>query len=53
MIRNETSYLSDRSFTEAIRAIQANHPAVAAVHQEMCLLYTGRVLADLVRGTRA
>lgn len=53
MIRNQTSYLSERSFTEAVRAIQATHPAAAAVHQEMCLLYTGRVLADLLRGSRA
>ena len=53
MTRNDTPYLSDRSFTEAVRAIQAEHPAAAAVHQEMCLLYTGRVLADLLRGPRA
>jgi len=52
MTRNDTPYLSDRSFTEAVRAIQAEHPAAAAVHQEMCLLYTGRVLADLLRGRR-
>ncbi|MCU6454268.1 hypothetical protein LPN01_09270 [Sphingomonas sp. A2-49] len=49
MDRNETPYFSDRSFVEAIRSIQAEHPAAAAVHQEMCLLYTGRVLADLLR----
>ncbi len=53
MTRNDTPYLSDRSFVEAVRAIQADHPAAAAVHQEMCLLYTGRVLADLLRGRRA
>ncbi|WP_156143851.1 hypothetical protein [Sphingomonas taxi] len=52
MTRNDTPYLSDRSFVEAVRAIQADHPAAAAVHQEMCLLYTGRVLADLLRGRR-
>lgn len=49
MDHNETPYFSDRSFVEAIRSIQADHPAAAAVHQEMCLLYTGRVLADLLR----
>ncbi|MEA1083345.1 hypothetical protein ACLBWH_05650 [Sphingomonas sp. M6A6_1c] len=53
MTHDDTPYLSDRSFVEAVRAIQADHPAAAAVHQEMCLLYTGRVLADLLRGSRA
>ena len=47
MTRDDAPYLSDRSFVEAIRAIQADHPAAAAVHQELCLLYTGRVLAQL------
>ncbi len=48
MTRDDTPYLSERSFVEAIRSIQAEHPAAAAVHQEMCLLYTGRVLAGLL-----
>ena len=52
MIHNDTPYLSDRSFTEAVRAIQADHPAAAAVHQEMCLLYTSRVIAGLLRRPR-
>ncbi|EZP49144.1 MULTISPECIES: hypothetical protein [Sphingomonas] len=52
MIHSDTPYLSDRSFTEAVRAIQADHPAAAAVHQEMCLLYTSRVIAGLLRRPR-
>jgi hypothetical protein len=47
--RDETAYLCDRSFVEAIRSIQAVHPAAAAAHQQLCLLYTGRVLAGLRR----
>ncbi|MEH3157716.1 MAG: hypothetical protein PGN08_01630 [Sphingomonas taxi] len=52
MTRDDAPYLSDRSFAEAIRAIQAEHPAAAAIHQEMCLLYTGRVLAALLARRR-
>jgi len=48
MPRDDTAYLSDRSFVEAIRSIQAEHPAAAAAHQQLCLLYTGRVLAGLI-----
>ncbi|MCP3735551.1 hypothetical protein M9979_11780 [Sphingomonas sp. RP10(2022)] len=53
MTRNDTPYWSDRSFVEAIRSIQADHPAAAAVHQQLCLLYTGRVLANLQHWPRA
>ena len=49
MARDDTAYLSARSFVEAIRAIQAEHPAAAAAHLQLCLLYTGRVLAGLRR----
>jgi len=52
MIRNDVPYLCERSTTEAIRSIQASHPSVAAVHQEMCLLYTGRALAQLLSNRR-
>lgn len=52
MTPDDAPYLSDRSFAEAIRAIQAEHPAAAAIHQEMCLLYTGRVLAALLARRR-
>ena len=52
MPRDDTAYLSDRSFVEAIRSIQADHPAAAAAHHQLCLLYTGRVLAGLGSGRR-
>ncbi|GAA0678588.1 hypothetical protein GCM10009102_33880 [Sphingomonas insulae] len=50
MDRNDTSYLSDRSFVEAVRSIQASHPAAAAAHHAMCRAYTEQVLARLAAG---
>lgn len=47
MVRDDTCYLSDRSFIEAVRAIQADHPAAAAAHHRLCVLYAGRVLERL------
>ena len=47
MTTEDMPYLSARSFAEAVRSIQADHPAAAAAHQAMCLAYTGRVLAGL------
>jgi hypothetical protein len=52
MIRNDVPYYCERSTTEAIRSIQAEHPGVAAVHQQMCLLYTTRALAQLLSDRR-
>ena len=45
----DQTYLLNRAETEAIRSIQAPDVRVAAIHQEMCLLYTGRVLAEWLR----
>lgn len=45
-------YLLQRAETEAVRAISSGSDGVAAVHQEMCLLYTGRVLAEMLSGAR-
>lgn len=53
MDRNDTSYLSDRSFVEAVRSIQASHPAAAAAHHAMCRAYTEQVLARLTAGRAA
>lgn len=42
-------YLSDRARDQALRAIQAEKPSAAAVHQELCLLYCGRIIAATFR----
>lgn len=47
MMAEDMPYLSARSFAEAVRSIQADHPAAAAAHQALCLAYTGRVLSAL------
>ena len=44
----DVPYLLRRAETEAVRAIASNSEGVAAVHQEMCLLYTGRAIAGLL-----
>lgn len=44
----DTNYWLRRSEQEAIAAIQATHAGAAAIHQEMCLLYTGQALGKLV-----
>jgi hypothetical protein len=43
-------YHAARARAEAVRAISATSAAAAAVHQELCLRYTGRLLAALVLG---
>lgn len=45
----QTNYLLSRAEAEAVRSIQALDLRVAAIHQEMCLLYTGRALAEWLR----
>jgi hypothetical protein len=47
MIRPETEYLMLRAQDEAVRAIQAPHPAAAAAHQRMAVSYSERALAEL------
>ena len=37
-----------QTVAEAIRAIRADDPVVAAVHQDLCLRYSGRVIAALI-----
>ena len=48
LMRTQADYFMHRSHTEAIRSIQSPHPAAAAVHQELCLLYIGRARAALL-----
>ncbi|WBH17060.1 hypothetical protein [Sphingomonas radiodurans] len=43
----DCAYFSQRARQEALRAIAAEHPVAAAIHQQLCLLYTGRVLDAL------
>ena len=42
------AYHADRARGEAIRAISAATPDAAAIHQELCLRYSGRVIAALI-----
>ena len=44
----DISYLLRRAEIEAVRTISSNSDGVAAVHQEMCLLYTGQAIAGLI-----
>ncbi|MGK6323954.1 hypothetical protein ACMGDM_12845 [Sphingomonas sp. DT-51] len=50
---HNADYHAARARTEAVRAIAATSEAAAAVHQELCLRYTGRLLAALVLGAPA
>jgi hypothetical protein len=43
----DCTYHAERACDEAIRSIIADTPAAAAIHQELCLLHCGRVLAAL------
>ncbi|WP_277981671.1 hypothetical protein [Sphingomonas phyllosphaerae] len=47
---HDADYHAARARTEAVRAIVASSDAAAAIHQELCLRYTGRLLAALVLG---
>jgi hypothetical protein len=47
MIRPETEYLMLRAQDEAVRAIQAPHPAAAAAHQHIALAYSERAISAL------
>ena len=49
----DVEYLLHRAETEAVRAIACDSAGVAAVHQEMCLLYTGQAIAGLLRWASA
>ena len=42
-------YFLRRAETEAVRAIGCDSNRVAAVHQEMCLRYTGQAIAGMLR----
>ncbi len=46
--QTECLYDADRARVEAVRAIEADSPVVAAIHQEMCLRYCGRVIAAML-----
>lgn len=41
-------YFLRRAETEAVRAIACDKEPVAAIHQEMCLLYTGQAIAGML-----
>ncbi|WP_375250182.1 hypothetical protein [Sphingomonas sp.] len=45
---HHADYHAARAEAEAIRAIRADDPVVAAVHQDLCLRYSGRVIAALI-----
>jgi hypothetical protein len=45
------AYHADRARSEAVRAIAADSAQAAAIHQELCLRYSGRVIAALILGT--
>ena len=44
----DVPYLLHRAETEAVRAIACESAGVAAVHQEMCLLYARQAIAGLL-----
>ncbi|MBB5725183.1 hypothetical protein FHS97_001099 [Sphingomonas endophytica] len=44
------AYHADRARGEAVRAISAASADAAAIHQELCLRYSGRVIAALILG---
>ena len=48
---HEADYHARRAREEAVRAIAASDTAAAAIHQELCLRYSGRVIAALILTT--
>ncbi|MEH3104082.1 MAG: hypothetical protein PGN12_09280 [Sphingomonas phyllosphaerae] len=44
------AYHAERARDEAVRAMSASSPDAAAIHQELCLRYSGRVIAALILG---
>ncbi len=44
------AYHANRARGEAVRAISATSADAAAIHQELCLRYSGRVIAALILG---
>lgn len=44
------AYHAERARSEAVRAISASSTDAAAIHQELCLRYSGRVIAALILG---
>ena len=47
MADTETRYLLTRAQDEAIAAIRANHPAAAAAHQQLSVLYSAKAIIAL------
>lgn len=47
MFDTETAYLLDRAEEEAVAAIQADHPAASAAHQQLSMLYSAKALIEL------
>lgn len=45
---DHADYHASRATREAVRAIGAETSASAAIHQELCLRYSGRVIAALI-----
>lgn len=50
MIDPETEYLMARAKQEAAMAVEAKHPAAAAVHRGLSLRYSARAVMDLAEG---
>lgn len=47
MAETETEYLLTRAQDEAVAAIRAEHPAAAAAHQRLSLLYSAKAIIEL------
>ncbi len=47
MSDTETDYLLTRAQDEAIAAIRADHPAAAAAHQRLSMLYSTKAIIEL------
>ena len=44
----DAAYHAARARSEAVRAIAATSASAAAIHQELCMRYSGRVIAALI-----
>ena len=47
MPNSETDYLLTRAQDEAVAAIRAEHPAAAAAHQRLSVLYSAKAILEL------
>ncbi len=49
---HDLDYHARRARSEAVRAIATERRDVAAIHQELCLLHSARLVAALIAGER-